>query len=95
MVNERNYTTTVKCITAVGSLYTAKADKFINSISKDDRAWKIILEMNVTKDKETKYKIKNAALSLKTKFNDSSVHEAASPQKNQLDDMKDQLSQAS
>ena len=89
MVNERNYTTTVKCITATGLLYAAKADKFITSISKDDRAWKIILEMNVTKDRETKHKIKNAALSLKTNFQDSSAHEVASPWKNQLEDMKD------
>ena len=89
MVNERKYTTTVKCITATGLLYSAKADKFINSISKDDRAWKIILEMNVKKDITSKHKIKNAALSLKTKFEDSSAHEAASPQKNMLDDMKE------
>ena len=54
VVNERNYTTTVKCITAQGVLYAAKADKFINSISKDDRAWKKLIEMNVKKDAETK-----------------------------------------
>ena len=51
--------------------------------------------MNVKKDRETKHKIKNAALSLKTKFQDSSAHEAASPQKNRPDDMKDLVSQAS
>ena len=53
-MNERKYTTTVKCITAQGVLYAAKADKFINSISKDDRAWNKLIEMNIKKDTGTK-----------------------------------------
>lgn len=88
MVNERNYTTTVKCITATGVLYTAKADKFINQIGKDDKAWKMILSMNVKKDIETKFKIKNAALSLKKKFDQLDEPKPTQVKQHDEDDQK-------
>ena len=50
VINERNYTTTVKCLSSEGSLYSIKTQEFIHKFGKEERVWKIILEMNNYKD---------------------------------------------
>ena len=39
VINFRDYTTSVKCISKTGVLYKLKKDIFINMMMKDDRTW--------------------------------------------------------
>jgi len=45
VVNSRRCTTTVKCTSTFGTLYSIKADEFIVKFSKDERTWNIITEI--------------------------------------------------
>lgn len=42
VLNNRNYTTTVKCISNHASIYCCKAEEFFNIINRDERSRKIL-----------------------------------------------------
>lgn len=58
VINNRNYSTTIKCTTTKGSLYTLKTEDFHFWISKNERTMKIMREMSLEKDLQIKLKIK-------------------------------------
>lgn len=58
VVNNRNYTTTVKCLSTSATLLAIKADEFIIKFGKDNSTWKQVVERVYCKDLETKSKLK-------------------------------------
>jgi len=42
VVNDRKYTTTVRCTSTVASLFAIKKEEFFNRFQRDDKSWKII-----------------------------------------------------
>lgn len=50
VVNMREHTTTVKCISNEGSLFVIPADEFIARLSRDKKTWKMIIEYSLEKD---------------------------------------------
>mmetsp|Transcript_34132 Transcript_34132/g.52413 ORF Transcript_34132/g.52413 Transcript_34132/m.52413 type:complete len:119 (+) Transcript_34132:239-595(+) len=57
VINGRNYSTTLRCLTNNGMLYSIKRDEFISKMQKDDRIWNVILEASFEKDENTKARI--------------------------------------
>ena len=57
MLNDRNYTTTVRCLTNEAYLYCVKADEFTHRMSRDDKTWKMLQKLNLEKDDKTIGKI--------------------------------------
>jgi len=43
-LNNRNYTTSVRCTSSTGQCYMLKANEFFVKIGKDDRSWKMITD---------------------------------------------------
>ena len=58
VINQRNYSTTIKCTTTSGSLYTLKTEDFHFWIGKNEKTMKMIKELSNEKDQITKKKIK-------------------------------------
>ena len=46
VIDERSYTTTVKCLSTEGALFSIKTQEFIRKLGNDERTWNIILGMN-------------------------------------------------
>ena len=46
VINERNYTTSVKCLSAEGALFSIKRQEFIHKLGNDERTWDVILGIN-------------------------------------------------
>lgn len=57
-INQRNYSTTVKCSSLTGSLFTLKIEDFNHWVGKNEKTMRMIREMSLEKDKNTKRKIK-------------------------------------
>jgi len=58
VLNARNYTTTVKCLSNEASLYKIKAEEFTHRMSRDDNTWRMLKSLSSTKDHTTIGKIK-------------------------------------
>ena len=52
-MGDRNYTTTVRCLSTMGKVYCIKADEFILRFGKDERTWNIFIDKCREKDKIT------------------------------------------
>lgn len=63
VLNDRNCTTTVKCISTHAEVFCIKAEEFMIKLGRDDKTWKTITNRVISKDEETKMKIKKAAQS--------------------------------
>ena len=61
VLNDRNCTTTVKCISTTAEVFCIKAEEFMIKLGRDDKTWKTITNRVISKDEETKMKIKKAA----------------------------------
>ena len=57
VLNDRNYTTTVRCCTNNAIIYTLNTENFFFWIGKNDRTLRLLQEMIFTKDTMTKAKI--------------------------------------
>ena len=57
VINERNYTTTVKCLSTEGALFSIRTEEFVHKLGSDERVWNIIKGINVQKAENTKMKI--------------------------------------
>ena len=64
IINNRHYTTTVRCLSTTASLYCIKAEEFISRFGKDDRTWTMVVERAYKRDQATKTKIKNCVINL-------------------------------
>lgn len=64
IINNRNYTTTVRCLSTNASLYCIKADEFINKFGKDEKTWKMVVDRACKRDANTKSKIKNCVINM-------------------------------
>jgi CRP-like cAMP-binding protein len=60
VINEREHTTSVKCLTNDGSLYVLPAFSFFQKLSRDEKTWNMIVGLSLNKDKSTKRQIKEA-----------------------------------
>ena len=58
VLNDRNYTTTVKCLSNEAMVYCIKAEEFKNRMSRDDKTWRILKSLTISKDDTTIGKIK-------------------------------------
>ena len=56
-MNERNYTLSLKCTTSDGSLYAISQDDFFSPMKRDEKAWKILNNLQEIGDKKTIGKI--------------------------------------
>jgi len=63
VLNNRNCTTTVKCISNSASIYYCKAEEFYNIINRDEKSWKILANICLQKDTNLIKNIKRAAKS--------------------------------
>jgi len=63
VLNYRNYTTTVKCVSNSASIYYCKAEEFYNIINRDEKSWKILANVCLQKDTNLISNIKRAAKS--------------------------------
>ena len=57
VINDRNYTTSVKCVSNSGKLFMIKSDEFYQRIKKDDLSKDILMNVSYEKDVRTKTKI--------------------------------------
>jgi hypothetical protein len=64
IINNRHYTTTVRCLSTNANLYCIKAEEFINKFGKDDKTWKMVVDRAYRRDVATKTKIKNCVINL-------------------------------
>ena len=75
VLGDRNYTTSVKCITNTGSLYWIKNSEFLNKLQKDDRTWKLIERVNYQNDVRTKSTMQHAMSKLEKELtNETRLH---------------------
>jgi hypothetical protein len=58
IINNRNYTTTVRCLSTNATLLFIKAEEFIMKFGKDEKTWKMIINRVYSKDLNTRSKIK-------------------------------------
>ena len=58
VLNARNYTTTVRCLSNVAQIYCIKAEEFTHRMSRDDKTWDMLTKMTSSKDDTTVGKIK-------------------------------------
>ena len=61
ILNKRNYTTTVKCISNKSMIYFCKASEFYLVAYKDFRAWRVLTEICELKNNILMDNIKKAA----------------------------------
>jgi hypothetical protein len=61
VINFRNYTTSVKCISKTGVLYKLNREVFNNMMMKDDRTWQLLCKMAKQSDDQVMEKIKKAS----------------------------------
>lgn len=59
VLNDRNYTTTVRCLSNEAYLYCVKAEEFTHRMSRDDKTWKMLHKLNLDKDDFTIGKIQH------------------------------------
>ena len=57
VINDRNYTTSVKCISLEGSVFEIKAEEFLSNMSKMEKSFNYLLQLADERDKMTKGKI--------------------------------------
>ena len=60
MINDRKYTTSVRCISYEGTVYALKSEEFLERMRVLDKTWDFLVEMAVERDKMTKGKLKQA-----------------------------------
>ena len=53
VIDCRNYSTTVRCLSNEGVLEQCKAEEFVARVSRDDLSWKILKYITATKDYST------------------------------------------
>lgn len=58
-INQRNYTTSVKCLTNDASVYSIDASKFVEKLSRDEKTWKMVVKQSLNKDVNTKKAVKD------------------------------------
>ena len=58
VINERYYTTTVRCISAGGSVYRITSEEFFSKFRGHRSTWRTIVDHALEKDQNTKSKIK-------------------------------------
>ena len=63
VLNHRNYTTSVKCISNSASIYCCKAEEFYSIINRDEKSYKILASICDQKDSNLIDNIKRAAKS--------------------------------
>mmetsp|Transcript_29545 Transcript_29545/g.45014 ORF Transcript_29545/g.45014 Transcript_29545/m.45014 type:complete len:88 (+) Transcript_29545:2062-2325(+) len=61
VINERKYTTSVRCTSTMATVFCVKAEEFFARFQRDDRTWKTITQRILKKDEETKKNIIKAA----------------------------------
>jgi len=61
-INERNYTTTMRCLTANAIVYCIRAEEFFQRLGRDEKTWKLITQRIRDKDVQTKKKVKQLAI---------------------------------
>ena len=61
-MNDRNYTTTVKCVSNRASIYICKAEEFYNMIKRDDKSWKILADETFDRDTKLISNIRKASV---------------------------------
>ena len=54
VINMREYTTSVKCLSTNASVYCIKSDEFFARLSKDDKTWNQIIDLSYAKDLRSK-----------------------------------------
>jgi hypothetical protein len=59
VINQRNYTTSVKCLTNEASVYVIEGAKFIDKLGRDEKTWKWIVKQSLNKDLSTKKQVKD------------------------------------
>jgi hypothetical protein len=64
IINNRQYTTTVRCLSTNAILFYIKAEEFVNKFGKDDRTWKMVVDRAGKRDAATKTKIMNCVINL-------------------------------
>ena len=60
VINDRNYTTSVKCQSFEGTVFAIKADEFLAKMNANQLTWDLLLSMTDERDKMTKGKLKKA-----------------------------------
>lgn len=60
VMNDRNYTTSVKCQSHEGTVFAMRSDEFLANMAKNERAWSCLHAMSDERDKITKGKLKFA-----------------------------------
>lgn len=53
VIDCRNYSTTVRCLSNEGVLFRCKAEEFLARVSRDDLTWKMLNYITTTKDYST------------------------------------------
>ena len=61
VLNQRNFTTTARCTSAIATVYTLKTDDFFFWVGKNERTMRMMNEMFFQRDSDTKQKIRKAA----------------------------------
>lgn len=46
LIKMRNYSTTVRCMSSIGTLYIIKGAEFFQKLGRDDRTWSILTELS-------------------------------------------------
>lgn len=59
VINQRNYTTSVKCVAAESCVYEVDGSRFVEKLSRDDKTWRMIVRQSVNKDNKTKKRVKD------------------------------------
>ena len=58
VMNNREHTTTVKCLSTEAYLFVINKNEFINKFCRDEKTWKMLSEMGLAMDDKIKKKIK-------------------------------------
>lgn len=53
VLNSRNYTTTIKCISNDAKVFCVKAEEFTHRMSRDDVTWAMLRNISSSKDQST------------------------------------------
>lgn len=59
VINQREYSTTVRCLSSEASVFSISADKFIEKLSRDEKTWKMLISHSFNKDMNTRKQIKD------------------------------------
>ena len=79
VVNFRDYTTSVKCVTETGSLYKLNRDFFNNMMMKDEMAQKSLVSMANKSDEKILKIIKNGSINIKHQISRNKVPQEFQP----------------